>query len=206
MLLRRVLRRRLVRVSIETEVLRRVLRRGGCYRRRLEGRSTPFRRVRPPSRAPYWTDTGRNIPKWADLNMSQPLGDGGQGGLWKGGVVIEKENHDPCKGKSFNGENLNGGLANRGLRSLSTLPTIVHDCLRLSSFCESRKFPLQKGGPKGPQKHTIVNDCAQIAEGGLKPQFGSLHLDFPTLRLRFVILVRSVLAQTRPTLSRDLRI
>ena len=29
MLLRRVLRRRLVRVSIETEVLRRVLRRGG---------------------------------------------------------------------------------------------------------------------------------------------------------------------------------
>ena len=37
MLLRRVLRRRLVRVSIETEVLRRVLRRGGCYRRRLGG-------------------------------------------------------------------------------------------------------------------------------------------------------------------------
>ena len=39
MLLRRVLRRRLVRVSIKTEVLRRVLRRGGCYRRRLEGAS-----------------------------------------------------------------------------------------------------------------------------------------------------------------------
>ena len=37
MLLRRVLRRRLVRVSMQTEVLRRVLRRGGCYRRRLEG-------------------------------------------------------------------------------------------------------------------------------------------------------------------------
>ena len=53
-LLRKVLGRRLVRVSIETEVLRRVLRRGGgCYRRRLEGRNTPFRRVRPPSRAPY---------------------------------------------------------------------------------------------------------------------------------------------------------
>ena len=53
-LLIRVLGRRLVRVSIllETEVLRRVLRRGGCYRRRLEGRNTPFRRVRPPSRAP----------------------------------------------------------------------------------------------------------------------------------------------------------
>ena len=56
MLLRRVLRRRLVRVSMETEVLRRVLRRRGVFskalRRRLEGRNTPFRRVRPPSRAP----------------------------------------------------------------------------------------------------------------------------------------------------------
>ena len=37
MLLRRVLRRRLVRASVETEVIRRVLRRGECYRRRLEG-------------------------------------------------------------------------------------------------------------------------------------------------------------------------
>ena len=57
MLLRRVLRRHLVRVSIETEVLRRVLRRGvlqKALRRRLEGRNTPFRRVRPPSRAPYF--------------------------------------------------------------------------------------------------------------------------------------------------------
>ena len=36
-LLRRVLRGLLVRVSIETEVLRRVFRRGGCCRRRLEG-------------------------------------------------------------------------------------------------------------------------------------------------------------------------
>ena len=53
MLLRRVLRRRFVRAPIETKVLRRILRRGGCYRRRLEGRNTPFRGVRPPSRAPY---------------------------------------------------------------------------------------------------------------------------------------------------------
>ena len=30
-------------------------------------------------------------------------------------------------------ESLNGGLANGGLRYLST---IVHDCLRLSSFCD----------------------------------------------------------------------
>ena len=34
-------------------VLRRVLRRGGFYRRRLEGRNTALRRVRPPLRAPY---------------------------------------------------------------------------------------------------------------------------------------------------------
>ena len=69
MLLRRVLRRRLVRVLIETEVLRRVLRRGGgCYRRRLEGRNMPFRRVRPPSRAPYkrWTETEKSdLPPFA---------------------------------------------------------------------------------------------------------------------------------------------
>ena len=51
MLLRRVLRRRLVRASIKTEVLRRVLRRGRVIEG-LEGRNTPFRRVRPPSRAP----------------------------------------------------------------------------------------------------------------------------------------------------------
>ena len=37
MLLRRVLRRHLVRVSVRTGILKRVLRRGGCYGRRLEG-------------------------------------------------------------------------------------------------------------------------------------------------------------------------
>ena len=65
MLLRRVLRRHLVRISTERGVLRRVLRRGavlGRVLRRgavLEGaeealrrQNTPFRRVRPPSRAP----------------------------------------------------------------------------------------------------------------------------------------------------------
>ena len=45
MCLRRVLGRRLVEVSVGTEVLRRVLRRGGVIRRRLEGRNTPFLRV-----------------------------------------------------------------------------------------------------------------------------------------------------------------
>ena len=54
---------------------------------------------------------------------------------------------------------------------------IVHDCLRLSSFWR-RKFPLERG-PQGPQKCTFADDCAQIAESGLKPPFESLHLDFP---------------------------
>ena len=71
-------------------------------------------------------------------------------------------------------ESLNGGLANGGLRCLST---IVHDCLRLSSF-RDESSP-QKWAPKRPQKCTIVDDCAQIAESGLKPPFGSPHLDFP---------------------------
>ena len=69
---------------------------------------------------------------------------------------------------------INGGLANGGLRYLCT---IGHDCLRLSSFCDE-KFPLERG-PKRPQKCTIVDDCAQIAESGLKPPFESPHLDFP---------------------------
>ena len=46
------------------------------------------------------------------------------------------------------------------------LSTSVHDCLRLSSLCH--ETPLKRG-PKGPQKCTIVADCAQIAESGLKP-------------------------------------
>ena len=61
----------------------------------------------------------------------------------------------------------NGGLANGGLRCLST---IAYDC--------RTKVPLRKV-PKGPQKCTIVDDCAQIAESGLKPPFESPHLDFP---------------------------
>ena len=39
-------------------------------------------------------------------------------------------------------------------------------------------FPLERG-PKGPQKCTIVDDCAQIAESGLKPPFESPQLGFP---------------------------
>ena len=71
MLLRRVLRRRLVRASIEPKVLR-VLRRGGCYRRRLEGRNTPFRRARPPSRAPYPFDTDFDRAKVPPYNGNDP--------------------------------------------------------------------------------------------------------------------------------------
>ena len=41
-----------------------------------------------------------------------------------------------------------------------------------------RKFPLEKG-PKRPQKRTIIDECAQIAESGLKPPFESPPLDFP---------------------------
>ena len=45
-LLRRLLRRHLVRVAVRTGAFRRVLRRGGGIV--IEGRNTPFRRVRPP--------------------------------------------------------------------------------------------------------------------------------------------------------------
>ena len=60
------------------------------------------------------------------------------------------------------------GLSKWGLKVLVNncprLPTIVVIFLR-------RKFPLERG-PKRPQKCTIVDDCAQIAESGLKPPFG----------------------------------
>ena len=59
---------------------------------------------------------------------------------------------------------------------LKVLVHLVHDCLRLSSFCYE-KFPLERGPPK--KKCRIVDDCAQIAECGLKPPYESPHLDFP---------------------------
>ena len=46
-------------------------------------------------------------------------------------------------------------------RTCAQLSTIAYNCAILR-----RKFPLEKG-PKGPQKFTIVDDCAQIAESGL---------------------------------------
>ena len=63
---------------------------------------------------------------------------------------------------------VNGDLANGGLRYLST---IVHDCLRLSSF--RNKSSPRKGGPKRPQKRTSVDDCANIEECGFTPPFES---------------------------------
>ena len=48
--------------SLKEVLLRRVLRRGReFYRRRLEGRNTPFGRVRPPSRAPQMNNMNRNV-------------------------------------------------------------------------------------------------------------------------------------------------
>ena len=47
MLLRRVLRRRLVRVSIETEVLRKVLRRGGVIEGAWKAQTRPFAEYDP---------------------------------------------------------------------------------------------------------------------------------------------------------------
>ena len=57
---------------------------------------------------------------------------------------------------------------------------LVHNCPRLPTIVVilRRKFPLERG-PKGPQKCTIVDECAQIAESGLKPLFESPHFDFP---------------------------
>ena len=66
------------------------------------------------------------------------------------------------------------GLSKRGLKVL------VHDCLRLSPFCDESR------GPKRPQKCTIVDDCARTAESGLKPPFESPHLDFPEFCLVFI--------------------
>ena len=85
-------------------------------------------------------------------------------------AVKDSLHNDPF----FCWEGLNGGLANGGLRYLST---IVYDCLQVSSICDENS-PLRKR-PKRPQMRTIVDDCAQIAESGLKPPFESPHLDFP---------------------------
>ena len=76
--------------------------------------------------------------------------------------------HDSSSGKS------KWGLSKWGLKAL------VHNCPRLPTIVVilRRKFPLERG-PKRPQKCTIVDDCAQIAESGLKPPFESPHLDFP---------------------------
>ena len=66
------------------------------------------------------------------------------------------------------------GLSKWGLKVL------VHNCPRLPTIVVilRRKFSLERG-PKRPQKCTIVDDCVQIAESGLKPPFESPHLDFP---------------------------
>ena len=78
-LLKRVLRRCLLRISVGIEVLRRGFLEGeGCHRRRLEGRSTPFRRARPPLRAPIRGDTAAHVrgflvPDWRYYFVRRPL-------------------------------------------------------------------------------------------------------------------------------------
>ena len=59
-----------------------------------------------------------------------------------------------------------GGLSKWGLK----VP--VHNCPRLPAIVVilRPKFPLERG-PKGPQKCTIVDDCAKITDSGLKPPF-----------------------------------
>ena len=69
------------------------------------------------------------------------------------------------------------GLSKWGLKVL------FHNCPRLPTIVviSRRKLPLERG-PKSRQKCRIVDDCAQIAESGLKPPFESPHLDFPERR------------------------
>ena len=60
------------------------------------------------------------------------------------------------------------------------LEVLVHNCPRLPKIAVilRRKFPLERGGPQGPQKRTIVDDCVQIAQSGPKPPFESPQFDF----------------------------
>ena len=60
------------------------------------------------------------------------------------------------------------------------LKVFVHNCPRSPTIVAilQRKFLLERR-PKEPRKCTIVDDCAQIAESGLKPPFESPHVDFP---------------------------
>ena len=66
------------------------------------------------------------------------------------------------------------GLSKWGLRFLSTT---AYDCRHFMT-----KAPLGRGPTERPQNCTIVYDCAQIAESGLKPLFAKPHPDFPDIR------------------------
>ena len=68
------------------------------------------------------------------------------------------------------------GKSKWGLSKLG-LKVLVHNCPRLPTIVVFLRR--KERGPKRPQKCTIVDDCAQIAESGLKPPFESPHLDFP---------------------------
>ena len=65
------------------------------------------------------------------------------------------------------------GLSKWGLKVLA------HNCPQLLAIVVilRRKFPCGKG-PERPQRCTIVDDCAQIAESGLQHSFERPHVDF----------------------------
>ena len=96
-----------------------------------------------------------------------------------GNKVIERPKKSAIQGLAwqFRSGKSKWGLSKWGLNVLvrngPQLPTIV--------VILRRKFPLERG-PKRPQKCTSVDDCAQIAESGLKPPFESPHLDFPEFK------------------------
>ena len=93
-------------------------------------------------------------------------------------------NHQPQKATKL--MDLLSGKSKWGLSKWG-LKVLVHNCPRLPTIVVilRRNLAQKERGPKRPQKCTIVDDCAQIAESGLKPPLESPHLDFPDLRGHF---------------------
>ena len=81
-----------------------------------------------------------------------------------------------------------------------TVNALVHNCPQLPTIAVilRQKFSLERGS-KGPQKRTIVDDCAHIAESGLKAPFEGPDADFPDLRKKNSWKVRAnVRGQCKP--------
>ena len=61
------------------------------------------------------------------------------------------------------------------------LKVVVHNCTRLPTLViifRDEKNPFTKG-PEGPQMCTIADDCARVAESGLKPHLRAPIWSFP---------------------------